>query len=114
MERRERWRILQQLCTRSRGSRISDRKWNRVVSSFDFYVYGTGFVSVRESNNETLELAVDRKDLKVGETANIVIKSPFERGKALLTIERGRIFQYKIIDVNQNLVNVSVPIEEQY
>ncbi|KKW22451.1 MAG: Large extracellular alpha-helical protein [Parcubacteria group bacterium GW2011_GWF2_50_9] len=92
----------------------SDRKGNRVVSSFDFYVYGTGFVSVRESNNETLELAVDRKDLKVGETANIVIKSPFERGKALLTIERGRIFQYKIIDVNQNLVNVSVPIEEQY
>lgn len=91
-----------------------DRGGNPVVGTLDFYVYGKGSVSVRQNNNETLELAVDRRKLAVGETANIIIKSPFKEGKALVTIERGRIFEYRIIDVAQNLVPVSVPIKEAY
>ena len=92
----------------------ADRSGNRVVSVLDFYVYGEGVVSMRQNNNETLELAVDQSKLKVGDTANIVIKSPFPKGKALMTIERGRIFEYRIIDVDQSLVGVAIPIKEAY
>lgn len=94
--------------------KAKDRGGNNIVSVIDFYVYGEGVVSVKPTNNETLELAVDRNTLKVGEVANVIIKSPFERGKALLTIERGRIFDYQIIDVNQSLTNISVPMKEAY
>ncbi len=91
-----------------------DRAGNRVVSLLDFYVYGAGVVSVKPTNNETLELAVDKNKLKVGDVANVVIKSPFEKGKALVTIERGRIFEYQIVDVNQSLINIGIPIKEEY
>ena len=91
-----------------------DSRGNPITSQLDFYVYGEGVVSVRPNNNETLELAVDKNTLKVGDTANVVIKSPFESGKALITIERGRIFDYKIIDVTQNLINIPVTIEERF
>ena len=87
---------------------------NKVMSVLDFYVYGDGVVSFKPTNNETLELAVDRSTLKVGETANVIIKSPFEQGKALLTIERGRIFEYRIIDVTQSLVHIPVKMESIY
>ncbi len=94
--------------------KAEDRSGNPVISALDFYVYGEGLVSVRQNNNETLELAVDRQKLKVGETANVIIKSPFAKGKALVTIERGRIFEYNIVDVDQNLVSIAVPIKEAY
>lgn len=94
--------------------KATDRAGNSVTSSLDFYVYGAGVVSVKPSNNETLELAVDKSTLKVGETANVIIKSPFEKGKALVTIERGRIFDYQIVDVNQNLVSIGVPMKLEY
>ena len=91
-----------------------DKEGNPVISVLDFYIYGEGVASVRPTNNETLELSVDRNTLKVGETANVVIKSPFERGKALVTIERGKIFEYQIVDVRQNLLNIGIPIKEHY
>lgn len=92
----------------------TDRGGNTVATEVDFYVYGKGSVNVRPTNNETLELAVDRDRLKVGESAEVVIKSPFERGKALVTVERGRIFEYRILDVTQSLINVTVPMKEEY
>jgi len=95
-------------------ARANDRAGNPVVSSLDFYVYGGGAVSVRPANNETLELAVDKSTLKVGETANVIIKSPFEKGKALVTVERGRVFDYQVIDVNQNLTSIGVPMRPEY
>ncbi|MDO8594430.1 MAG: alpha-2-macroglobulin family protein [bacterium] len=94
--------------------KATDNEGNPVVSTMDFYVYGAGVVSVKQNNNETLDLAVDRNTLKVGETANVIIKSPFEKGKALVTIERGRIFDYQIVEVNQSLVNIGVPIKAAY
>ncbi len=94
--------------------KATDRSGNPVTSALDFYVYGEGVVSVRQNNNETLELAVDKNTLKVGETANVIIKSPFSKGKALVTIERGRIFDYQVVDVNQSLINIGVPIKENY
>ena len=94
--------------------KATDRAGNPVTSSLDFYVYGAGVVSVRQSNNETLELAVDKSTLKVGDTANVIIKSPFEKGKALVTIERGRIFDYQVVEVHQNLVSIGVPMKLAY
>lgn len=92
----------------------TDRGGNTVSTEVDFYVYGSGAVNVRQTNNETLELAVDRDRLKVGESAEVVIKSPFERGKALVTVERGRIFEYRIVDATRGLIKLSIPMKEEY
>ncbi|PIQ68635.1 MAG: hypothetical protein COV91_03110 [Candidatus Taylorbacteria bacterium CG11_big_fil_rev_8_21_14_0_20_46_11] len=92
----------------------TDKNKNTVSSTVDFYVYGNRAVSVRPTNNETLDIAVNRNTLHVGETAEVIVKSPYEKGKALVTIERGRIFEYQIIDVTQNLIHLTVPIKEEY
>lgn len=92
----------------------TDSAGNPIESSVDFYVAGPGYVSVRPANNETLELAVEKTEVEPGSNASFIIKSPFARGKALVGIERGKIFDYKIIDITQGLTQFSFPIKKEH
>lgn len=91
-----------------------DFRGNLVESSYNMYVYGEAQVDVRVSNDNTLEMITEKNSLKVGEKGEIVIKSPYEKAKALISIERGRIFDYKIIDINQNLFDYKFDVLSEY
>ena len=91
-----------------------DSKGNTVQSSVDFYVSGAGVVEVRPTNNETLDLAVEKQDLRPSEQGRFVIKSPFPKGKALVSIERGSIFDYSILDIHEGLIPYSFTAKESY
>lgn len=80
-----------------------DQLGNRVVTRQDLYVYGPRQVDVRPTNNETLDLATDKKQLNVGDVATVVIKSPYPKAKALIGLERGKLFSYEVVDVTGNL-----------
>ena len=94
--------------------RAQDVRGNPVSSTRDFYVYGPGVVSIRPTNNETLDLATEKAEVDVGEQVKIIIKSPYTRAKALVSIERGKIFHYEIIDIDRNLVDYSFDVKESY
>ncbi|MFT5849733.1 MAG: hypothetical protein ACI9H6_000548 [Patiriisocius sp.] len=66
------------------------------------YVYGSESASVRHYNDRTLDIAVEDTDLLVGEQSKLIIQSPFEKAKALITIERGSVMDYEIVDVDAN------------
>jgi len=91
-----------------------DSRGNPITTEQNFYVYGSGEVQVQQLNNETLELATDKRTLNVGETANVIIKSPFPKAKALVALERGAIFDYKILDITGNLYNYSFVVNPSY
>lgn len=91
-----------------------DERGNKITSQQDFYVYGSGQVTVRHTNNETLDLATDKSEVAVGDEVKIIIKSPFTNAKALVSIERGKIFQYEVIDVKSNLTEYTVKIKDSY
>ncbi len=91
-----------------------DGKGNSVKSVSDLYVYGAGTIDVRPTNNATLDLRQEKKDLKVGDKAKFIIQSPFPHAKALISIERGRIFTYEVVDVDKNLFEYEFPITTDY
>lgn len=91
-----------------------DASGNTITSNYNMYVYGEAQVDVRVSNDNELEMITAKNSLKTGEQGEIVIKSPYEKAKALISIERGRIFDYKIVDVNQNLFNYKFDILPEY
>ncbi len=92
----------------------ADDRGNPVSGSESLYVYGQGSVSVRPTNNETLDLATDKQDVSVGEKVKVIIKSPYERAKALVSIERGTIFSYHILDVRGGLAEFQFDVKEEY
>lgn len=91
-----------------------DPRNNTIETSYNMYVYGEAQVDVRVGNDNTLEMITEKNSLKVGDKGEIVIKSPYEKAKALIGVERGRIFDYKIVDVNQNLFNYKFDVAAEY
>ena len=61
-----------------------------------------------------MDLATDKKQVDVGEQIEIIIKSPFERAKALVTLERGKIFHYDIISLASNLADYTFEVAKEH
>lgn len=91
-----------------------DGAGNVVTSVTSQYVYGQGSVDVRQTNNATLDMTALNKDLKSGGNGSIIIQSPFKHAKALIAIERGRILDYKVVDIDQSIYNYTFKVIDDY
>jgi uncharacterized protein YfaS (alpha-2-macroglobulin family) len=87
---------------------------NSISASTNMYIYGDGQVSIQPTNNYTLEIETDRLDVNVGDKPKIIIKSPYKKAKALITVDRGKVFDYWVVDVNRNLFDHTIPIKKEY
>ncbi|MCK5510048.1 Ig-like domain-containing protein [Candidatus Parcubacteria bacterium] len=94
--------------------KAADKRGNMANANYNLYVYGEKRVDIEPSNDDTLDLAVEKTNLNVNDEASFIIKSPYKSAKALVSIERGKIFDYEIIDVNQGLYNYRFDIIEEY
>lgn len=70
---------------------------------------GSGYSPWAMKNPGRLELSVDKKSYRAGESAALTIKSPF-RGKALVTVERDRVFYSTTVTLTSNSARVAVPL----
>lgn len=98
----------------------TDSKGNAIKSTLSIYVSSSDQAAaynpdlIRPSNDTSLELVAEKLQVDPGETASFVIKNPYEKAKALITIERGGIYEYKIVDINQNLFEYKFEIKPDY
>ena len=91
-----------------------DSRGNMITNSYNIYVYGNAQVEVRRTNDTELEIVVDKSDLKIGDRAKIIIKSPYKKAKALISVERGKVFKYEVVNINQNLYDYSFTVLADY
>ena len=50
----------------------------------------------------------------MGDVAKFIIQNPYPHAKALISIERGRIFSYEVVDISQSIYEYSFPVTEEY
>lgn len=92
---------------KTKGSQaVGSRSW--------FYLYGSGSVRVRSRDDISLKVKAEKNELKLGEIGRVVMEIPEGRAKALITIERGQIFTYEVIDIVGNLANYEFPVTPEY
>ncbi|MBI2864072.1 MAG: Ig-like domain-containing protein [Chloroflexi bacterium] len=91
-----------------------DERGNEVRSSTLFYASGSEMVYWRVENHDRIELIADRPGYKPGDTARVLIPSPYPKARALLTIERGHILDYKLVDIQSSSQLVDIPIDAAY
>ncbi|MCB9079157.1 MAG: Ig-like domain-containing protein, partial [Anaerolineaceae bacterium] len=86
-----------------------------IRSSIFVWVAGEDDISWRRENNDRITLISDKASYEPGETAEILIPSPFE-GKhyALVTVERGRIIEQEVIEMTSTSQVYQLPIAENY
>ncbi len=80
----------------------------------EFFWVGGGSLSLRETNSKRIELVADKPDYLIGETAQILITSPFQgEVEALVTVERGRTLRYERVRFAGSLL-YDLPIAADY
>jgi len=82
-------------------------------SSIDFYVSGWGYAPWAMAQPEKLMIDFDKASYKVGEQAQVQIRSPFA-GTLILTVEREGILDQKIIEMPENTATITLPVREEY
>ena len=82
----------------------------------DFYVYGwnTSTASTFEVNKEgRVEMVFNKTNYEPGEEATLLLTTPFS-GKLLVTFERDKIYDYRIIDVKNKSAEIKFEIPETF
>ncbi|HYC61606.1 MAG TPA: alpha-2-macroglobulin family protein [Thermoanaerobaculia bacterium] len=78
-----------------------------------FYAVGEGYTAWAREDHNRIELVPEKKTYRPGDTARIMIKSPWETATALLTTEREGVRTWKPFTLTSTQQTISVPITEK-
>ncbi|MBX3012697.1 MAG: Ig-like domain-containing protein [Caldilineaceae bacterium] len=88
-----------------------DDAGNQISSATYVWVSGGDFIAWPRQNNDRMELVADKKLYAPGDTAKILIPSPFAGPvDALVTLERGGVLETELITLTSNSATLEVPI----
>lgn len=80
-----------------------DAQGNLIKASTFVWIAGPEFVSWRAPNSNRIDLQADKSRYHVGETATILIPTPFQgESLALVTVERGGILKQEVVKLHGN------------
>ena len=93
----------------------TDAAGNQVRSSAFLWVSGQEFVNWRQENSNRIQLITDANEYAVGDTAEILIPSPWQgTAWALITVERGDILTHEVLKLETNSTVYRLPITEDF
>lgn len=81
-------------------------------SSSYYWFYGEGYTPWERYTSNKIDLKVEKDSYKVGETAKIMVMSPWEKAKMLITKERATIKDYQVKELSSTQEIIEVPITE--
>lgn len=91
-----------------------DGRRNPVRTDATFWVAGAGEASWLMNDDDLLELVRDRQSYRPGDTARILVKSPWQGVRALVTVEREHVIDRFMVDIKGNADYLRVPVREEY
>ncbi|MGQ9671702.1 MAG: alpha-2-macroglobulin family protein [Candidatus Aminicenantales bacterium] len=92
----------------------SDEHRNSISTTTSFYVTGRDYVPWERSDDDAIELVSDSPSYRPGDRARILVKSPYERAKGLVTVEREFILDARVVDIEGTASSVEIPIRPEY
>jgi len=93
----------------------TDARGNIVRSSAFMWVSGEEFINWRQENSNRIQLIADKDEYKVGETAEILIPSPWQGDAyALITVERGDLLTQEVLRLTTNSTVYQLPIAPDF
>ena len=82
------------------------------VTRSSFYVLGDGYTAWQRFDHNRIELVPERQTYRPGDTARIMIQSPWEQATALVTTEREGIRSHRQFALTSTQQSIDVPITE--
>uniref|UniRef100_A0A7V3RHS4 Alpha-2-macroglobulin n=1 Tax=candidate division WOR-3 bacterium TaxID=2052148 RepID=A0A7V3RHS4_UNCW3 len=88
-----------------------DEKGRECSNRRFFYVAGWGYAGWQMRDDDIIELVADKDVYQVGDTARILVKSPYDSANALITVERELILRKFTKRLKGNADYIEIPIK---
>ena len=89
-----------------------DAEGRLAVAQTEFYALGPGYTAWTRYDHNRIDLVPERKSYAPGESARIMIKSPWEQATALVTTEREGVRTHRRFALTSSQQSITVPITE--
>ena len=93
---------------------VTDAKGRVNRSQFTRWVSGGQLPPARNVEQEAVTLIPDRETYQPGDTAQILVQSPFSPAEGLLTVSRSGILYTERFRIEESTITLEVPIQESY
>ncbi|MDM8518405.1 Ig-like domain-containing protein [Anaerolineales bacterium HSG6] len=91
----------------------TDEAGNTIRSSTFSWISGEEYVNWGQLNTDRFKLVADKPEYNVGDTAKILVPHPYSSTvTALVTLERGHIYDYRTVVLENNSQLIEVPITD--
>jgi len=94
-------------------AQVQDESARKHTASLGVYVTGSGFVAWQRNDTDRIELVLDKAKYDVGDTAKVLIKSPYPEANALLTVEREGVLMRRPMKLKGSVTAVDIPVTEE-
>ncbi|MFP5248097.1 MAG: MG2 domain-containing protein, partial [Thermoanaerobaculia bacterium] len=94
-------------------ARAEDGEGRSTITRTWFYAVGEGYTAWERYDHNRIDLVPEKTTYRPGETARIMIKSPWESATALLTTEREGVRTWKPFPLTSTQQTITVPITEK-
>lgn len=94
--------------------RASDSKGHFVNAGTDIWSSSESYINWGRDNDSRMDLIPDKAQYNVGDTAKLLIKSPYENVQALMTIERNGVIEKKVITIPTTASTIDIPLKAEY
>lgn len=91
-----------------------DSRGNNILSGSSFYVSGEGYGFWEQRKDDRIELIADADNYHPGDTARVLVKSPYEKAKALVTLEREGIIESWVEEIKGTAQTLEIPISQEH
>ena len=91
-----------------------DRRGNAIVTKTYFYVTGSDYIPWERQDEDIVELIPDSSDYHPGDVARILVKSPYERANALITVEREFVLHSEVREIVGSSSQIEIPIRSEH
>lgn len=95
-------------------AKTKDDKGRAYVCELEFYVTGADYVLWGEENDSYLPVIPEKNEYQVGETARFLVKNPYPKAKALITIERLGVIDTFIQAFDSSSPVIEIPVKPDY
>ena len=92
----------------------TDLRGNTIRTETSLYATGPGYVAWRRDDDDRIDLVPERTRYAPGETARIMVPSPYEEATALITVERDGIIDSRVETLTGSAPQIEIPLAERH
>ncbi|HMJ16320.1 MAG TPA: MG2 domain-containing protein, partial [Polyangiaceae bacterium] len=89
-----------------------DARGNTSEAALTAYGIGAGGAWWTDRDDRSLELVTNKRQYRSGETARVLVKSPFPDAEALVTVERAGVYRSERVRLSGSTPTLSVPVTD--